>query len=97
MAVMTRKSVPISRDDAADVERLRRFALYREAAKAVAGVELSENSSEAEVLHALITAGRHALHEQVMVTGYGALAAAQTDEDRAIAREVTSRARLLGD
>lgn len=97
MPAIKRKSVPVTGADAADLERLRSHATYREAIKAVAGVELSDHPSEAEALHALIAAGRHAVREQVMATGYAALAAAQTDEDRDIAREVTRRARLLSD
>jgi|RhiMetStandDraft_4_1073278.scaffolds.fasta_scaffold206967_2 hypothetical protein len=97
-AAIARKSVPITLDDIEDVERLRsEDRLYREALQAVAGVELSDQPSEAEALHALIAAGRWALHQHVMATGYAALAAAQTDEDREITREISRRARLLGE
>jgi hypothetical protein len=97
MTATTRKSVPVTPEDAEDLERLRRYNAYREALTAVTGDELSEHPSDAEALHALIAAGRAALHEQVMATGYAALAAAQTDEDRQIAAEVTRRAGLLAD
>src|SRR5215510_3238642 len=97
-AAITRKSVPITPDDIEDLERLRGDdRLYREAVQAVAGVELPDKPSEAEALHALIAAGRWAVQQHVMATGYAALAAAQTDEDREITQEISRRARLLGD
>ena len=97
-AAITRKSVPITPDDIEDLERLRSDdRLYREAVQAVAGVELPDKPSEAEALHALIAAGRWAVQQHVMATGYAALAAAQTDEDREITQEISRRARLLAD
>lgn len=63
----------------------------------VAGVVLDSDASEAELLHALVLAGRAAVTEQVMLTGYAALAAAEDDDDRAVRRAMRARAAALGD
>ena len=101
MASQVRKSVPLTKDDTASVQRLRIDTFWREAALEIAGVELSDSPSEAEALHALVTVGRSVLADHVteraMATGYAALAQAQADEDRAIARATGLRAARLAD
>jgi hypothetical protein len=101
MAAKVRKSVPLTRDDTAGVERLRIDIAWREAALEIAGVELSESPSEAEALHALVTVGRSVLSdrakEKTMAAGYAALAQARDDEDRAVARATGRRTAHLAD
>ncbi|MFF2618985.1 hypothetical protein [Kitasatospora sp. NPDC058046] len=91
---VARKSVPVTAEDTQTVERLREPAgAYRAAIAELLGVELSANPSEAEVLQALLEAGRIAVEQKVMATGYAALAAARDDEDREHARAMRSRRR----
>ena len=61
------------------------------------GVDLSENPSEAEAIHALFAVGRSVLNNQVMSRGYAALAESLTDEDREISRAIGRRAGRLSD
>ncbi|UGQ10827.1 hypothetical protein LO772_29070 [Yinghuangia sp. ASG 101] len=76
-----RKSVPLTVEDREHIQRLRTpDSAEREALAAVTGIELGGQVSEAEALHALPVAGRAALTEQVTLSGYAALAAAQDDE-----------------
>lgn len=89
----TRKSVPVTAEDAATVERVQEPQSMERTALAELGIELSATPSEAEVLQALIEAGRIAVQQQVMATGYAALAAAQDDEDRAYAMAMRGRRR----
>ncbi|MDJ0344347.1 hypothetical protein QMK19_29705 [Streptomyces sp. H10-C2] len=58
---------------------------------------LSDDASEAETRHALLTAGRVAVIERVMIGGYAALAAPENDEDRDSRRAMRARAARLGD
>ncbi|MBT2488239.1 hypothetical protein J7E96_06820 [Streptomyces sp. ISL-96] len=97
-AMKIRKSIPLSHEDQAHLERLRTAGTpEHEALKQVAGILLADDASEAETLHALLTAGRIAVTERVMLTGYAALAAAQDDEDAAARRAMRARsARLEG-
>lgn len=88
-----RKSVPLTPEDTSAVELLREDSTYREALAAVSGAELSEHPSEAEALQALVALGRSVLTEQVRATGYAALAAAQSTEDRDITRALAGRRR----
>ncbi|BAJ30645.1 MULTISPECIES: hypothetical protein [Kitasatospora] len=91
---VARKSVPVTAEDTRAVERLREPAgAYRAAIAEILGVELSANPSEAEVLQALIEAGRIAVEEKVMTSGYTALAAARGDEDREHDRAMRNRRR----
>lgn len=93
MAV-ARKTVPVTAEDTQTVERVRQPASAERAALAeLLGMELSANPSEAEVLQALVEAGRNAVRQQVMLTGYAALAAARDEEDRAHERAMRSRRR----
>lgn len=102
MAVPTiRKSVPLTPEDTRGVASLRLDVVWQEAALEVAGIELSGDPSEAEAIHALIEVGRSVLADRVtekaMTSGYAALAAAQTAEDRAINRATGRRTALLAD
>lgn len=91
---VTRKTVPVTEEGTAAVERVREPAsAYRQALAELLGIELSANPSEAEVLQALVEAGRIAVEQKVMVTGYAALAASRDDEDRAYERAMRSRRR----
>lgn len=90
----TRKSVPVTAENAATVERVQEPQSMERTALAELGIELSATPSEAEVLQALIEAGRIAVEQQMMLTGYAALAAAQNDEDRAFKQ--ANRARRRG-
>jgi hypothetical protein len=90
---VARKTVPVTAEDTATVEKVRHPGSIERAALVELGVELSANPSEAEVLQALIEAGRIAVQQQVMVTGYAALAASYDDEDRAHERAMRRRAR----
>ncbi len=93
-----RKSVPLTADDQALLESLRMPGTPEHAALAeVVGADLPEDASEAETLHALLVAGRLAVVERVMISGYAALAAAQDAEDRATRRAMRARAARLGD
>jgi hypothetical protein len=89
----TRKSVPVTPEDAQVVERVQEPQSNERTALAELGIELSANPSEAEVLQALIEAGRIAVQQQVMATGYAAAAAAQDDESRAYRRAMRQRRR----
>lgn len=92
MTTVTRKSVPL---DALVEETLRRVrhndtpenrALWQ-----VTGIHVDDDTSEAEVLRALLNAGRLAVQEKVMENGYAALAAAHDEEDRAYEAGVRAR------
>ena len=90
---LTRKSVPVTAEDARTVERVREPHSMERAALAELGIELSANPSEAEALQALIEAGRAAVQQQVMVSGYAALAASQNDEDHEYEQTMRQRRR----
>ncbi|MFW6694680.1 hypothetical protein [Streptomyces sp. MAR4 CNX-425] len=93
--VKVRKSVPLTSEDQAVLDRLRTpGTAEHEALRDVAGILLDDDASEAETLHALLTAGRLAVTERVMLSGYAALAAAQ-DEDAADRRAMRARAARL--
>ncbi|MPZ62905.1 MAG: hypothetical protein GEU93_16750 [Propionibacteriales bacterium] len=97
MGTKTRKSIPLTPEDISDVDLLRKQDAYREALQAVAGIELSAHPSEADAVHALVVAGRAVLKEQMMQTGYAAVAAGKTDEDEKITRAASRRKTRLAD
>ncbi|MGH8882385.1 MAG: molecular chaperone GrpE [Stackebrandtia sp.] len=85
----------MSEDDTVAMARVRRpGSAERLALAELLGIELSAEPSEAEVLQALIEAGRIAVEEKVRQRGYAALAAARDEEDRAY--EAAMRARRRG-
>jgi hypothetical protein len=93
-ATVARKTVPVTAEDTLTVERLRQPASAERSALAqLLGMELPPNPSEGEVLQALVEAGRQAVEQQIMVTGYAALAAARDDEDEAYERAMRARRR----
>ncbi len=55
----------------------------RQALAQLTGQELDASASDAEILAALVRAGREAVTQQVAATGYAAWAAEMDDEDRA--------------
>lgn len=89
----TRKSVPVTAEDTQVVERVQEPQSIERAALAELGIELSATPSEAEVLQALVEAGRLAVQQQVMSTGYAELAASRNDEDEAFGRAARQRRR----
>lgn len=92
MVAMTRKSVPIDAGEHEFVRRLRTpGSRERAALRAAAGIDLPDDASEAEILHALLAVGRHTVDEQLLDEGYAALAAAETDEDRAVHHAMRAR------
>jgi len=93
-----RKSVPLTAEDQAQLDRLRTPGTpEHEALSQLSGVPIRENASEAETLHALLAVGQAAVVERVMLTGYVALATAQDGEDRSTRRVMRDRAARFGD
>jgi hypothetical protein len=93
-AAVARKTVPVTAEDTATVERLRQPASSERSALAeLLGVELPPHPSEGEALQALVEAGRRAVEQQMMLKGYAALAAARDDEDAAYERAMRARRR----
>ncbi|WP_165978736.1 molecular chaperone GrpE [Actinomadura darangshiensis] len=79
-----RKSVPMGSEDVATLERMHAPASpERQALAQLTGQELDAGASDAEILTALVRAGREAVTQQVAATGYAAWAAEMDDEDRA--------------
>lgn len=97
-STVTRKSIPLSAADQAQLDRLRTPGTpEHEALIQLSKTPISENASEAETLHALLSIGHAAIVERLMLSGYAALAAEQDDEDRAARRAMRDRAARLGD
>jgi hypothetical protein len=93
-----RKSVPLTHEDEAHLKQLRTPGTpEHQALSQIAGILLPDDASEAETLHALLMAGRAAVTERVMISGYAALAASRDDEDHATHRAMRARAAHLGD
>ncbi|MFA1538541.1 hypothetical protein [Actinomadura monticuli] len=79
-----RKSVPMGPEDVAVLERLHApVSPERQALGQLIGQQLDAGASDAEILAALVRAGREAVTQQVAATGYAAWAAEMDDEDRA--------------
>lgn len=92
MATVTRKSVPLDALVEDTLKRVRRHDTpENQALCQVTGICVDDDTSEAEVLRALLNAGRLAVEEKVTENGYAALAAAHDEEDRAY--ETATRAR----
>lgn len=89
-----RKSVPLTADDQQELDRIRApHSRERAALGELTGIELGEQASDAELLHALVLAGRAAITDQIMDTGYAEWAASETDEDREFERMTRARRR----
>ncbi|MFJ3903198.1 hypothetical protein [Streptomyces sp. NPDC090025] len=95
MATMTRKSVPLDSRTAETMKRVRRHESPENVAlRQVTGIRVDDTTSDAEVLRALLDAGRVAVEQKALENGYAALAAAQDDEDRAYAAARRARRRI---
>ncbi|GHB04992.1 hypothetical protein ACIQRS_19555 [Streptomyces termitum] len=94
MATLTRKSVPLDAPTEEAMRRVRRHdSPENRALRQVTGIKVGDDTSDAEVLRALLNAGRVAIEEKALENGYAALAAAQDDEDRAYAAARRTRRR----
>jgi hypothetical protein len=86
----TRKSLPLTEKDLADVARLRQETPEREALSEMAGIVV-EGIAEAALLHMIFEAGLRAIRERAEERAYASaaedrLASRDTDEARRIAR-----------
>ena len=87
-----RKTVPLTSEEAALVERARVAGTpQHEALVQLAGRDVA--SSEAATLHALVTFGLTALGEQVALHDYEQLATSRNNEDREYERIMRRRVR----
>ena len=84
-----RKSLPLSERDLRNLEVMRGSTVHRMALSRLADVEVTESTSEATLLHAVLEAGLKAVECEVEAQGY-AQAAAEMD---AAARRATARRR----
>lgn len=87
----TRKSLPLTEKDLADVARLRQETPEREALSEMAGIVVVEGVAEAALLHMIFEAGLRAIRERAEERAYASaaedrLASADMDEARRIAR-----------
>ena len=87
----TRKSLPLTEKDLADVDRLRQETPEREALSEMAGIVIVEGVAEAALLHMIFEAGLRAIRERAEERAYASaaedrLASGDTDEARRIAR-----------
>lgn len=82
-----RKSLPLSERDLRDIAKLRGSMAHRAALSQLSAEVVTESTSEAAVLHAIVEAGIKAVTEQVEQEGYAQIAAEMTAADRqAVAR-----------
>ena len=89
---MTRKTVPLTHQEAALVERARTpGSPQHEALTRLVGAEVA--GSEAATLHALVTFGLAALGEQVALHDYEQLADSRNAEDEEYERTMRRRVR----
>lgn len=73
-ASVTRKSLPLSERDVRDLTTMRGSDAHRAALSQLANVEVSEDASEAALLHAVMEAGIKAVEQQVEADGYARIA-----------------------
>ena len=82
-----RKSLPLSARDVEDISQMRSSITHRAALARLAGTEVTDQTSEAGFLHAVLEAGIRAVQEQAEEEGYAHMAAeSETSERRAVAR-----------
>lgn len=82
MAIEVRKSIPLTVEDQATLDRLRNQDTPEYTAlTTLAGPDATR--SEAATLHALILLGQQVIQEHALTLGYTHLAASQDDEDHA--------------
>jgi len=87
----TRKSLPLTERDLADIERLREDIPQREALSEMVGFVVVESVAEAALLRMIFEAGLRAIHEKAEERAYASaaedrLASGEADETRRIAR-----------
>jgi hypothetical protein len=90
----TRKSVPLTERDLADLELLRRSPSHRRAFCEATGVD--PEASEATVLHGLLVFAVARISEQALDEGYAALAASYAVQPDEAAYRAAVRARARG-
>ncbi|WP_127936839.1 hypothetical protein [Nonomuraea polychroma] len=89
---VSRTPVPLTDQDRELLEAIRTpGSAENMAIQHLAGQTLGPDTSTAAALHTLVDVARKAVLEEVMVTGYAALAAAQDNEDRAFRRAARRR------
>ncbi|MFB8039031.1 hypothetical protein ACFC5Z_40280 [Streptomyces sp. NPDC056004] len=87
-----RKSLPLEDADLDALARLRDPASPERAAMLrLMGLSVTDDTSEATLLHAVFAAGRQALRDEVNARGYAELAAQQDEEDEAFHMAMRSR------
>jgi ectoine hydroxylase-related dioxygenase (phytanoyl-CoA dioxygenase family) len=89
--VKTRKSLPLTENDLADIARLRRETPEREALSELAGIVVAESVAEAALLRMVFEAGLRAIREKAEERAYATAAedrlnSGEADEARRIAR-----------
>jgi ectoine hydroxylase-related dioxygenase (phytanoyl-CoA dioxygenase family) len=89
--VKTRKSLPLTENDLADIARLRQETPEREALSELAGIVVVESVAEAALLRMVFEAGLRAIREKAEERAYATaaedrLANGEADEARRIAR-----------
>jgi hypothetical protein len=87
----TRKSLPLTEQDLADIARLREETPEREALSELAGVVIVESVAEAALLRMIFEAGLRAIRERAEERAYASaaedrLASGEAHEARRIAR-----------
>jgi hypothetical protein len=87
----TRKSLPLTEKDLADIARLREETPEREALSEMAGVVVVESVAEAALLRMIFEAGLRAIRERAEEMAYASAAedrlpGGEADENRRIAR-----------
>jgi hypothetical protein len=87
----TRKSLPLSERDLADIARLRAEAPEREALSEIVGIVVVESVAEAALLRMIFEAGLRAIREKAEELAYASAAedrhgSGDADEARRIAR-----------
>ncbi len=89
--VKTRKSLPLTERDLADIARLRGETPERQALSELAGVVVADSVAEAALLHMIFEAGLRAIRDRAEERAYASAAAdrvasGEADEARRIAR-----------
>src|SRR5881227_809207 len=79
---VTRKSLPLSERDLHDLAVLRGSEAHRRALSQLVHVVVTERSSEAVTLQAVLEAGLKAVAQQVEAEGYARIAAEASRENR---------------
>jgi len=87
----TRKSLPLTEKDLADIARLRAETPEREALSEMAGIAIVESVAEAALLRMIFEAGLRAIREKAEELAYASaaedrLASGEADETRRISR-----------